>query len=81
MGVGADVGTDVGTGTGRELGLGVGMGVGQFSSQAVEQVYTDSSAQLAASYVDPVVVGLENPWVTVGVGESHVSRVLSQFSS
>ena len=59
----------------QNLGVGVGAGVGQLSSQFVEQVYTDSSAQLAASYVTPVVVGLENPWVTVGVGESHVSRV------
>ena len=65
----------VGAGVGKEVGLGVGTGDGQLSSQFVEQVYTDSSAQLAASYVAPVVVGLENPWVTVGVGESHVSRV------
>ena len=61
------------------VGTGVGAGDGQLSSQFVSQVYTDSSAQLASSYTDPV--GLENPCVTVGVGESHVSRVVSQFSS
>ena len=43
----------------RGVGEDVGAGDGQLSSQFVSQVYTDSSAQLAASYTDPV--GLENP--------------------
>ena len=60
------------------VGTGVGAGDGQLSSQFVSQVYTDSSAQ-------PVLYTVErpyrNPWVTVGVGVSHVSRVVSQLSS